>query len=166
MFLFSWFGIPQPRFYICLKVVRSASFVRPTTSAPSFCPRRLKDSWCVEVCPSALHLRIKKFEPCCRSNGGVALRTSATLHLEGGGCNQAEGAAWLKKKRDSCRSNGVVALRTSATLRSKIPRAWKPPPPPGKKIPHDLRSWGAVVNNHHKVRFFLRTLLLYDCNLL
>ena len=111
MFLFSWFGILQPRFYICLKVVRSASFVRPTTSAPSFCPRRRTASWCVEVCPSALHLRIKKFEPWCRSNEVVALRTSAPLRSK---IPQPGTALRAWRRIGQRKGNGVVALRTFA----------------------------------------------------
>jgi len=111
MFLFSWFDTLQPRFYICLKVVWSASFVRPTTSAPSFCPRRRKDTWLLEVCPSALHLRIKKSKPWCRSNEVVALRTSAPLRSK---IPQPGTALRAWRKNGQRKGNEVVALRTFA----------------------------------------------------
>ena len=80
MFLFSWFDTLQPRFYICLRVVRFASFLCQTL-ATLRCQPIVLGSWCVGRWTWLLRLQIKKWSS-CRNNEVIALRISATFASE------------------------------------------------------------------------------------
>ena len=111
MFLFSWFDTLKPSVYICLKVVRSANFLRFDTLRPSPFRPKPKVSWCVDRWKSSWLLRIKKWHLCRKENEMVALRFFATftnklLRLQ----------MRLLPRHDSCNGNEMVALRSVATL--------------------------------------------------
>ena len=105
-----------PLIYFYLKVVNSAPFWRPTIFAPFLCPPSLTGSWFMDHWNCALPLQIKKSNN-CRSNGMVALRTSATF------CTPR--AAALKKISVDRRENGVVVCNSLRFLPRATPRQIK-----------------------------------------
>ena len=107
MFLFSWFGTLQPRFYICLRVVRFASFLRQTL-ATLRCQPIVLVSWCMGRWTWLLRLQIKKWSS-CKGNGVVACEPLQLL--------LPNTTAASKKISVDRRENGVVALRFSAIFK-------------------------------------------------
>ena len=111
MFLFSWFDTLKPSVYICLKVVRSASFLRFDTLRPSPFRPKQKDFWCVDRWKSSWLLRIKKWDLCRKENEMVALRFFATftnklLRLQ----------MRLLLRHESCNGNEMVASAIRCTF--------------------------------------------------
>ena len=66
MFLFSWFVHLRSRFYICLKVVNSASSLRPSTLRPSRCPPKPRHFWPSGVWKIVWGVRIEKWHQFCK----------------------------------------------------------------------------------------------------